>query len=113
MKELSDFELSKDIAEALDIKNLRINEERQTIEVVWGELVDAHDLDPWGMAAYLNYCNNWNDLMDLVEKYRLIIVPYKNDLWEAYPESGEFVVYNKKYRRAGAECLLKVLQGDE
>lgn len=83
------------------------------IRVVLGELIDAHDIDAFGNAKYLDYCNNWGDLMPYVDQYRLIIVPYKDDLWEAYPEGGEFVIYNKKYLRAGAECLLKVLQGEQ
>lgn len=62
-------------------------------------------------TEFPNYCNNWNDLMPWVEKYRLVIVPYKDDLWEAYPGSGEFATYNKKYLMAGAECLLRLLEG--
>jgi len=100
MKELSDFELNKAIAEALGLK-----------------IIDWYDgqfiVNDNGNHIKIDYCNNFNDLMPLVEKYRLVIVPYKDDLWEAYPEGGEFVIYNKKYLRAGAECLLKVLEATE
>ena len=64
-----------------------------------------HGIPIGPFLMYQNYVTKWNDLMPLVEKYRLIIVPYKDDLWEAFSESGGFVIYNKKYLRAGAECL--------
>lgn len=105
MKELSDFELNKAIAEAMGYLV-----KKAIFHNLWIMIKDNEEFRLFDF-------NNRNDLGLLVEKHRLIIVPYKNDLWEAYPESGEFVIYNKKYLRAGAECLLKLLtkgeQGNE
>jgi hypothetical protein len=63
----------------------------------------------------VDYCNNWNDLMPLVEKYRLDV---------EWSEAGALVSYFeievatfdenckpvKSLKRALAECLLKALQ---
>lgn len=73
---------------------------KKIVDLVFGYI-------PKGM---FHYTKNWDQLMPLVEKYRLIIVPYKDDLWEAFSESGGFVVYNKSYLRAGAECLYLFLE---
>ena len=67
--------------------------------------VAANSGDGWT----LNYCNNWNDLMPLVEEY--IIVPDKTlNGWSASKAgSGCYVPYAENLQLALAECLLKVL----
>ena len=40
--------------------------------------------DYFNPQSFSDYCNNWNDLMPLVVKLRIIHVPYKDKLWEVY-----------------------------
>lgn len=71
----------------------------------------------------LDYCNNWNDLMPLIEEYKIDLVyesATKRGLssWRAlvsiYYSDGEFheycSVFNENPKIALAECLLKVLE---
>lgn len=108
---MTDFELNKAIAEASGWRlkvNFSLNKSSKSkVYLLFDEFPNGKH------TPYTFDFNSWSDLMPLVEEHRLIIVPYKDDLWEAYPESGEFVLYNKKYLRAGAECLLKYLQGEQ
>lgn len=106
ISKLSDFELNKSIAEAL---GFHITQEHMANEGhvhVWN--------DNGFIRRIPDYCNNWNDLMPLVVKYKLCLSNlYDNTDWAAiktdYKGYQRHVVINKNPKRALAECLYQVL----
>jgi hypothetical protein len=65
-------------------------------------------------SRYVDYCNNWNDLMPLVVEYKICLIRTNEygDKWCADPNMDDFDsvrVVLKDAKRALAECLLQVL----
>lgn len=111
MKELTDFELNKAIAEALypDARKIeKYHPAKNNVLVVrdnaWNTIWD--------------YCNSWNDLMQFVVKHKITLEWDDPDWTASYNivyRHGEYLgcdheVTLKNPQRALAECLLKVLE---
>jgi len=101
---MTEFELNKAIAEALEIYYCPDNDNPESSDVF------VNDFD----TPYpVNYCNNWNDLMPLVVKYSwLHDKPFSLVVLDNYKGCRVCEAYAgiKSLQRALAECLLKVLQ---
>ena len=87
---VSDFELNKAIAEALGFK----------IGNIAGTKVGIDDGSATG--RYVDYCNNWNDLMPLVVRYLPMLGISRREFID--------LLQSENPQRALAECLLKVLE---
>jgi len=109
MSKLSDHELTRAIAEYLELP----------IIIDWLDGVFIRNDD--GSHYEFDPCNNWSDLMPLVVEYK-ISLDWDSFNWDAYKNQfhndGEYLC--AKYpitlinpQRAAAECLLKVLQGEQ
>lgn len=102
VSELSDFELNKSIAKALGFQ----------IGHQAGSMMGIADGS--AMGRYVDYCNNWNDLMPLVVEYEIDYLTTNKDgkEYDAYPVDTKYKVAfgsNKNLQRALAECLYLVL----
>ena len=108
---MTNFELNKAIAEALGL----CIEKKSVIDVgrvdVW--------VDDDCIRRIPDYCCNWNDLMPLVIKYKISLMAVFDEWWTRV---GDFTTSNMRHRckqdpknpqRVLAECLLKVLQGEQ
>ena len=122
MDKLTDFELNKEIVEALGFI--------VTSQPYCGSVIAIHNGNSMRLR-FVDYCNNYNDLVALLIQYLISIEIYKNrviakdcmfgiEVDKLFYEGleGDLPLLEKQriVLRAGAECLLKVLQekqGDE
>ena len=95
---MTDFELNKAIAEALELK---------IIEWYDGQFTVNKD----GLHTKVDYCNNWNDLMPLVVEHRIELRELSPSIWwHAFHARSGFEGKDENPQRALALCLLKVLE---
>lgn len=109
MSKLSDHELNRAIAEYLELP----------IIIDWLDGVFIRNDD--GSHYEFDPCNNWNDLMPLVIEHK-ISLDWDSFSWAAFQaafhKDGEFLGSGYETtlinpQRALAECLLKVLPGEQ
>ena len=63
----------------------------------------------YGVTRYIDYCNNWSDLMPLVVEHGLSLLK-SNEGYTAVSECELFDFYTTSPQIALCECLLLVLE---
>ena len=113
MKELTDFELNKAIAVLIFPNNIFIERYSPRRDSVYVSMKDE-DLD--NLNTEYDYCNNWNDLMNAIDKLDPDIhvnITYQGNEVELVVNGVSFNAVSAYLKRALAETLLKVLQGEQ
>ncbi len=124
ISKLSDFELNFSIAEfVFPISDVVTKEEMISCEGKPDEVQVIHE--PALSGEYVDYCNNWNDLMPLIVEHMITPSIYANrvtvedviygcEVELDFCEFGRHHEYSLEHKekvtqRALAECLLQVL----